>query len=30
MADTTTRKWGIVTNTAGLASGICVNSLDWS
>lgn len=27
---TTTRKFGIVTNTAGLASGICVNSLDWS
>lgn len=30
MADTTTRKWGIVTNTSGLSSGICVNSLDWN
>lgn len=30
MSTTTTRKWGIVTSVQGLASGICVNSLDWS
>ena len=31
MADTTTtRKFGIVTSTTGLSSGICVNSLDWN